>query len=50
MSIEKQTHSIMLDPEMDLKTLQAQIVEEIKAGKSLLGQGGFANAPYQKCP
>lgn len=33
--------SIMDIPGMDLQQLQAQIVEEIRAGKSLLGKGGL---------
>jgi len=42
MTKEKQeTHSIMDEPAMDLQPLQARIVEEIKAGKSLLGEGGL---------
>lgn len=41
MSREPLKHSIMNDPSLSLKTLQEQIVEEIKAGKSLLGQGGL---------
>lgn len=41
MKDEQLSRNIMTDPTMDLKRLQAQIVEEIKAGKSLLGQGGL---------
>lgn len=38
---EQTSRSIMTDPTMDLKKLQEQMVAEIKAGKSLLGQGGL---------
>ena len=41
MNTEALSRNIMTDPTMDLKKLQAQIVEEIKAGKSLLGHGGL---------
>ena len=41
MKDEQLSRNIMTDPTMDLKKLQEQIVAEIKAGKSLLGQGGL---------
>jgi putative transposase len=41
MTQEKLNRSILEDPTLDIKKLQEQIVEEIRAGKSLLGQGGL---------
>jgi hypothetical protein len=38
---EQLSRNIMIDPTMDLKKLQEQTVAEIKAGKSLPGQGGL---------
>lgn len=41
MSESRTELNIMNDPSMNLKRLQEKIVEEVKEGKSLLGQGGL---------
>lgn len=41
MKNEQLSSNIMTDPTMDLKKLQEEIVEAIRSGKSLLGQGGL---------